>query len=335
MRDIMPDRWVLEGPWTAHIAVTDTCPICGNRRDNRGHRTAEMMFGTREPFSYLECGACGALSLCDPPDDLSPYYPSGYYSYEEHRPPARSLGRLVRRLRTELLLHGGRPLFERATRRPAPAFADWMEGLSVSTTSRIVDIGSGSGRILLELADEGFVRLLGTDPYLPRDRSYGPVKVLRLEFSALRGRFDLVMLHHSFEHMAAPGAVLGRLGELLAPRGAILVRVPVADSFAWGEYGTDWVGLDPPRHLHVHTRRSIALLADRAGLVVRRVFHDSFALQFWGSELYRRGIPLRPAGERPELVFAQEELDAWEERSQELNARGEGDAAGFLLQRRP
>jgi hypothetical protein len=114
-----------------------------------------------------------------------------------------------------------------------------------------------------------------------------------------------------------------------------VIRVPVADSWAWRAYGTDWVQLDAPRHLFLHTRQSIELLSKRAGLKVVRVFHDSYAFQFWGSEQYRRGIPLRDPrsyGEDPQTdLFTATEIAEFERRSVKLNREAAGDSAGFVL----
>ena len=124
---------------------------------------------------------------------------------------------------------------------------------------------------------------------------------------------------------------------LLKPEGVALVRIPVADSWAWRHYGADWVQLDPPRHLFLHTRRSMDLLAAAAGLKVERVVHDSTAFQFWGSEQYRRGIPLqdpRSYARNPRAsAFSAGEIRTFEARAAELNACGEGDQACFYLRR--
>jgi hypothetical protein len=67
-----------------------TCPICraatGQFLDAR-----EMMFGTRESFTYFECEGCGCLHLIDVPADLAAYYPKEYYSLKPLSPrPVRS-----------------------------------------------------------------------------------------------------------------------------------------------------------------------------------------------------------------------------------------------------
>jgi hypothetical protein len=145
------------------------------------------------------------------------------------------------------------------------------------------------------------------------------------------------MFHHSFEHLADPAETLRQVEARLAPGGRCLIRLPLADSEAWAQYGVDWVQLDAPRHLFLHTRRSLALLAEGAGLEIEAVEHDSYALQFWGSEQYRRDIPLmseqsyRWGAGAP--VFTTEQIAGWATESERLNREGRGDQAAVYLRR--
>ena len=161
--------------------------------------------------------------------------------------------------------------------------------------------------------------------------------MVRRQVSEMDGAYDLVMLHHSLEHIPDQVQALREAARLVRPSGAVLVRIPVADSWAWRHYGVDWVQLDAPRHLYLHTRRSLAVVASAAGLRLTRVIHDSEPLQFWGSELYRRGIPLlepatmKPPGSPSTSSLARSGTSGSAARA--LNAAGEGDQACFYLHR--
>lgn len=98
--------------------------------------------------------------------------------------------------------------------------------------------------------------------------------MLRRTPDELEGEYDFVMLHHSLEHMSDQFAAFGHLRRLLKPSGKLLVRIPLAGGLAWRRYGVDWVQLDAPRHLYLHTERSIRVLADQTGLKVERVIYD-------------------------------------------------------------
>ena len=312
------------------------CGICGNTDAHRHHTAREMMFGFRDPFAYFECGACGCLQIAEIPADLGKYYPASYYSFRrEALKPRRPLRSFFSKARARYCLLGSNRLW--CVRSKRYGAYEWFKKTGAGFGSRILDVGCGSGRRLLGMAEEGFTHLAGQDVFVPETLDYGNgVCVRKTELAELTGEFDLIMLHHSFEHMAAPQAVMRELHRLLAPGGRVLIRIPVA-ARAWREYGVDWVGVDAPRHFFLHTVRSMRLLADGAGFETTDVVFDSGALQFWASELIHGDLPLleeTPAGLRSRKhVFSRREMRTFKQRATELNRLGEGDAACFYLRK--
>jgi hypothetical protein len=320
------------------IEMKPSCRVCGNAEGNITYEAREMMFGSRERFVYSECDVCGALQLVDVPDDLSRFYPTGYYSFEpETWHGDRRWVSSAKRARTEILLKLPRRTVARlVSRRRIPGEFAWFAGLDLSSRSSICDIGSGGGAILLALARLGFRSLTGIDPFLPEEKDLpAGVRLRRATARDIEDHYRVFTLHHSFEHMSDQLDVLCHLRAHLQPGGAIVIRTPIADCFAWRKYRIDWVGLDAPRHLLIPTRQAMDVLAEGAGLRVTRTFFDSYALQFWGSEQYQRDIPLHdPCSwiENPEgSLFTAEQVAEWERQSRELNDLGQGDSAGFVL----
>jgi SAM-dependent methyltransferase len=188
--------------------------------------------------------------------------------------------------------------------------------------------------LLFQLYRYGFENLWGFDPFLDDDLNAGPIQLRQRELTESDGPFDLVMFNHSLEHMRDPREVLAVARKVLKLDGVVLVRIPVAGTYAWRRYGTDWVGLDPPRHLVIPSRGGVQKLAEHADLKVVRTFYDSYSLQFWGSEQYRRGIPLRSpqaVGGGSRGVFSRRALRAWRRQSRRLNQHADGDFGGFIL----
>jgi hypothetical protein len=145
------------------------------------------------------------------------------------------------------------------------------------------------------------------------------------------------MMHHSFEHMDNPRESFHDLARLLPAGGLALIRIPVAGKLAGRLYGQNWVQLDAPRHIYIHTEKSISLLAKEADFRLERVEYDSEDWQFWASEQYVRGIGfhapeshlLKPSGS----CFTPEEIETFKRRAIEANAAGDGDQAAFFLRR--
>jgi SAM-dependent methyltransferase len=319
--------------------VDASCRICRNATGNRDFPARVMMLGLRDRFDYLECGRCGALQIREVPADLSRYYAPPYYSFQ----PARPAPPVKRWLRRRLASHAlGRldPLGALMTRLGAgAALLRGFRTAGVDRTARVLDVGAGAGQTLFMFRDYGFRDLSGVDPYLDTDVSYdNGVTVRRAGLEDVDGRYDLIMFHHSFEHVPDPAATLAAARDRLAPGGRILIRMPVAAE-SWRVYGPDWVELDAPRHLHVHTLASTRALAGRTGLELERVHHEAYDLELWGSEQYRRGIPLTDprshwAGGRGE-VFDRREMRVFAARARELARSGEAGRAAFWLARVP
>jgi len=314
------------------------CRICGGPESERiGVR--EMMYGTRERFEYFVCSWCRCIQIAQIPQDLSVYYPSYYYSLAKSKETGR-LKRGIRRRRLGNFL-GKRGYFwgwVNRFSRHQPSWLWWARKANIDFGSRILDVGCGAGRLLVNMWNWGFQQLIGVEPHLDTElRFAGGVRILKGVVEDVEGVFDLVMFHHSFEHMPDPLSALRDTFRLLAPGGRVLIRIPVADSEAWRIYGADWVQFDAPRHLFLHTRSSIHSLADQAGFKVEEIVFDSSDFQFWGSELYRRDIPLHDPvlGKDVNLdhVFSREELRDFAERARELNEQGRGDQACFFLRK--
>lgn len=296
-----------------------------------------MMFQLGEAFEYHECGNCGCLQIVEIPPDISRYYPSEYYSLAQNDSPGvrmrmkRARGRYLRGERSALgwLLT--------AAFGP-PVLPAWAASAGLGPGDRILDVGSGTGKLVMRLHEAGYRDVTGIDPHLRGDIFYSPgARVLKQGLEAASGEYDFVMLHHSLEHMPDQTGALGHVYRLLRPGGRALVRIPVVPSYAWQHFGTDWVQLDAPRHLYLHSRESLERVAAQAGLRLERVVYDSSAFQFWGSLQYRRHIPLKDprsyAVSPKSSIFKRSDLIEFERKAQRLNEEGQGDQACFYLRK--
>ncbi|MCE4557281.1 class I SAM-dependent methyltransferase [Roseateles cellulosilyticus] len=327
-------------PVAARGPAVHACRVC----DSHGHHPVfvarEMMYGLREPFEYFQCTNCGCLQIAAIPPDMGPYYRGDYYSLRGGHEAAyrHPLKNWLNRLRDQAMLFapGGDALPLRVSVPSLRAAYSAIRRVPrLSLRSRIVDVGCGGGQLLYRLRNAGFTSLLGIDPFLPEERQVdATLRFKRCSLEALDGLFDLIMMHHSFEHMEAPRAVFRKLQTLLAPGGTALVRIPVADCAAWEEYGVDWFQLDAPRHLYLHTRKSMQSLAQQGGLARVASYCDSDEHQFLVSEKYRRGIPtlLPPGYSGPRFQASDEQVQQWRTRARALNREGRGDQAVFFFE---
>jgi SAM-dependent methyltransferase len=317
------------------------CLVCGAEEYKPRFTAREQLFGSNEAFDYLQCNACGSLQISAIPPDMGRYYPSDYYSLaaaDEPIPSPSRLKRFVVAARTDFYINGVN-LLGWAIDKIAPKYFDlnweWYRGY-VSTRSRILDIGCGYGELLRNMHRRGFRHLAGIDPFIAHSVRADGLRIVRGELRDLDKRFDFVMLHHSLEHMPNPLGALGEARRLLRRGGVVLVRVPVAGTWAEQHYGVNWIGLEPPRHLFVPSRAGMSELARRAGFFVARFWCDTNEGMLLASESFARGFSPYDREEKtwPYLSrFTASEINDARKRAADLNRSQDGDMACYILRR--
>lgn len=299
-----PKVRVPQRPPTAS-AATQRCGYCG---EEATFALAARAAGANSGpvCAYFECSACGALLLAsttsdadvDPAgasareaaDQAALHAQTDYYTARQHIPrrPSPLLRAFRARVaRFRLALGSGR--LARALSGRRYGRCEWFRRTRTGQGDSILDVGCGSGRLLFRLHADGFRDLVGIDPHLPpqteaRAADRPGLRFERTAPEAHRGRYHLVMAHHSFEHMRDPRRSFAALAALVAPGGCLLLRTPRADSWARRHYDGAWAQLDPPRHLHIPTRASIERLAATEGFELFHVEDDSGPFQILGSE---------------------------------------------------
>jgi len=192
-------------------------------------------------------------------------------------------------------------------------------------------VGCGAGRLLYALKEAGIENLRGIDPFNEEDIQYeNGLKIQKKEIHEVEGKWDIITFHHSFEHISDPVETLKTVANLLKTDGRCIIRIPIVPCYAWERYRVNWVQLDAPRHFFLHSVKSMNILAAKVGLEIYKIDYDSTALQFKGSELYLRDIPLM-AGRSKTSIFSMRERYAFKVHAKELNENKQGDQAVFYL----
>lgn len=317
------------------------CRICSNKENNTTYEAREMMLGIRDMHTYFKCGECGCLQIAEVPKNIQEYYPGDdYYSYDQIKTET-GLKKVLITLRDRYAATGqgfiGKLLQMKMPHDKLPR----LQQAGVNTQSRILDVGCGAGHLLHSLKECGFVNTHGIDPFNAKDIEYS--NGLTIEKKSIHevtdNNWDLIMMNHSFEHVLDQHETLAQIKKLLKPNGVCMIRIPTVSSWAWDHYGVDWVQLDAPRHLFLHSQKSMQFLADEVGFELRETIYDSFAFQYWGSEQYLKDIPLndeRSYAVNPEKsIFDDHQIQNYTIRSKALNAEQQGDQAAFYLHNKP
>ncbi len=315
-----------------------TCRICGNADNNTTYTGREMYFGFRDEFEYFQCAVCGCLQIAEFPENLSKYYPREYGAYQLHEKIHEN--RFIRFLKRKKLENSlginSNPVGILLNLIIDKGFVTYLKPTHITINSSILDVGTGHGSRLIGLKKKGFRNLTGIEPFIDEDIEYDiGVRVFKKQLSEAGGQYDMVMLNHSFEHMPDPLGAMKDVYRLLKSGRTALIRIPLADSYAWEKYRTNWMAMDPPRHFFLHTNKSMKILADKTGFVIADVIYDSKDFQYAASEQLVRDIPLQAPNSyylnRKLSVFKRSELRKFAKMAKELNRTKRGDTACFYL----
>jgi SAM-dependent methyltransferase len=187
---------------------------------------------------------------------------------------------------------------------------------------------------LFALRALGFQNLLGIDPFLTSAGDWPELKLRKGSIHDCPGTYQLVMLHHSFEHAPDPLDVMASIRRLLRPGGVAVIRTPVMGTWFWRTFGPNWVELDPPRHLFVHTMASLSHCASAAGLRVHDVVWDSHAWEIIASDQIAKNVAWRDQNSwatNPPAGYAAATIRAYADRVTLLNRGGDAGRAAFYL----
>ncbi len=314
-----------------------TCKVCGNTSNNKQHHIKEMQLGLREMFTYLECAGCGCMQLQNIPADMVKYYPNeGYYSFNLGL-DVRQKADILRKIKASYLLYGKNKLLGSvlSVGYKVPDYYSWIKNAGINYADAILDVGTGNGSLLLNLFKIGFTNLTGIDPFIEKDLQYGTINIYKKSVFDITGQLDFIMLHHAFEHMDEPLKVLLQLHKLVKKGKCVLIRTPVMGMYSWNKYNVNWMDLDAPRHIFIHSFKSMELLAEQAGFELRKVEFDSNYISMVGSDQYAKDIALPDASSymvnKTASGYTKKDIGNFKIISQLNNKNQQSDWAAFYL----
>ncbi len=273
----------------------DVCRVCGWSGEAERYEAREMMIGKKDTFVYFRCPQCDCLQIVEIPDNLGDYYGKGYYSFREPNTEAKKVDKVQ--------------------------------------TERILDVGCGAGLFLCALAEGGYINLTGCDPFAEKDLFYeNGVRIYKKTIHEMDGEFDVIYLNDSFEHVTDPHEVMESIYRLLAPNGVARIRLPVFPNIAFDMFGTNWYQLDAPRHIFLHSKKSMVSLAEQHRLRIVKKQWDSNNSQIIRSFLYTKDVLFWE--QTPEIIskyFDQNAINQIDLMAQSVNEQEYGDHAVFFL----
>jgi 2-polyprenyl-3-methyl-5-hydroxy-6-metoxy-1,4-benzoquinol methylase len=289
-----------------------TCRVCGTAGQALYDGLDDRLFSAPGRWRIVRCGAadCGLVWLDPVPveDDIGRAYET-YFTHAEGEAAAPFGAGLRDRVRLAFLARdlgyavGALPWKARlaaAILRLYPGMRTEMGfsamWLPATPGGRVLDVGCGRGLLIARLKALGW-QAEGVD-FDPVAAEVGARNGLTIRVGGLEAQgyasdsFDAVTMSHFIEHVHDPRAVLAEALRILKPGGRLVVATPNADGLAHRIFGSSWLPLDPPRHLHVFTPRAIARLARDAGFAraeVRTMLCDPYGVVAGSIDIRRTG----------------------------------------------
>jgi SAM-dependent methyltransferase len=199
------------------------------------------------------------------------------------------------------------------------AFTDWycnrrrvrLVERASGRRGRLLDVGCGDGQFLAAARKSGW-SVAGTEISPEAARARGLDVFESLAEAEKLAPYDCVTFWHSLEHLRDPRPMMEGAYSLLASSGVVIVAVPDADGIQARFFGPGWFHLDVPRHLYHFGNRSLTLLLESLGFLVRKRWHLEVELDAigWSQSMLNRLNPVPNAffdamrGRRPHLGYA-------------------------------
>lgn len=279
--------------WATHeLELVNGCPACGQRKCVPLHHDLQdhIFAAAGDRWNLWSCTACACAFLNPRPTTatIGRAYAT-YYTHASHNGASRkqSLAAWLRRalangyrnniyatkLKPSLGVVG--PATAHLSRAFRNAIQNEAPGLAGVRPSRqgeslILDVGCGSGLMLQRARDAGW-RVMGIEPDEAAAKAAASrgVDVVAAHLTDLPSSFDStferITLSHVIEHVHDPLYMLKRCKELLTPDGVLWLETPNLCSAGHAEFGADWRGLEPPRHLVLFSAQAMTELLHKAG----------------------------------------------------------------------
>lgn len=248
------------------------CPQCGATGGAPFIEAEDDLGGRPGRFSFISCKDCGLVYQSPRLDfgHIAPWYDEEYIAH---------------RKKTDWGIFT--PLYEWAMgKHDRDKLALVSRYITLTSASRVLDIGCGAGTFLAHAAEKTGAQVTGVDfkdlsalPWM-HTVNFRMGTLLEQEFHG--EQFDLITMWHFLEHDYTPRETLARARELLAPGGRLVIEVPnlASRSFRW--FGDRWPGLQAPQHTILFTPETLSRLVSKEGLQIRdHLTYGAFPAYFY------------------------------------------------------
>ena len=310
-----------------------SCRVCGNMVNNLHFDVNEMLRGTRDVFQYMECGRCKCIQIVKPPADMSSYYDNSYYgSFSNQK--KNLFVEWLRETRDRYSIRRNTSFIGKILSWIRPLTPDFtIIGEYATITSKILDVGCGSGAYIRNLRRIGFKNATGIDPFLKEDLHFEcGLAILRSYIEDVKDSYDVILSHHSLEHSPQPLDMLVAIKKALAPGGVCILTVPVAEDL-YRKYKSNCYLIQAPQHFYLFSIESIKILTAKAGFNIKSIIRESSTNFEWYilSELWKQNISSNESEGRRNQFLSKSKRNELRKEFLKMEKEQKGDNVIFVL----
>lgn len=317
------------------------CKVCHNKDNLEIIEAKELFIGTREVFPYLYCNQCGSLSIKETPQNLQKLY-AKYPAFDFSQTATRNWRQFLRAY-TIFKNNALARLF-------LNFFDSWedlafksLHGLGLNKTMSILDVGCGNGILIKTLKCFGFHNLTGIDPHLKHSSEEPGFRLLKTSIEHLNEQFDLIMCHHSFEHVEDVYATAKYLDTLTKPGGMLIIRIPNIESYSFRKFKGFWHGIHAPFHFTLPSFQGMKKIFKETTFRLVETRQEQIVELFLYNIDYSLNIGLMeplgvlsclgdgPIGKKIPPTFTKKEILYWKEKSKAVIRNNVADYIGYYF----
>jgi len=275
----------------------------------------DYLFNKQVNFSVVVCQNCGLIYTNPRPSQsaLKEYYPKEYY---------------------------------KSVLRVGQSHDDWLkfrrryeQTFQFKRTGKILDIGCSDGGFLEFMQGRGY-RVQGVEidkscvEYAKAQRGLNIFWGCLKEARFLDQSFDVVVMWDVLEHMPDPMATLLEVRRILRHDGLLLIGAPNIDSWEAKLFGSEWFGLEVPRHLYHFSPSTLEKILKKSGFKIMTITYSTegsmkSSLLLWSHKASIASRKKMSTGH--ERTSLSNELGLWLSKTATMLAKGVLDVAEDLF----
>ncbi len=244
-----------------------TCKICGSYGTLTYNMLQDRLYSAPGKWNLKQCQnkKCGLIWLDPMPSECDIYKAyETYYTHGESLSKKKQTINLVTRLLGTALDNFLR--FTPIQRERADLDKMYLGEVK---PGRILEVGCGDGARLARLAARGWsVEGQEVDPLSASFAIKANIKIHLGYLDQLglpNNSYDAIIMNHVIEHLHEPVKILRECRRLLKPNGTLIAVTPNINCLGHRVFQSNWLGLDPPRHIFLYSQDTLKDIAHQAG----------------------------------------------------------------------